>query len=115
MLESYQTSTGTGYTTTVALLAVAFVFSPAILFLSRPFGYKAAALAITCSVLCAGWAWINWSRRLPVRFSSRKRLCATVAIQPRTSSGNEPRWYNLTKTSCARSSAVSGSPVSRWR
>jgi hypothetical protein len=62
MLESYQTSTGTGYTTTVALLAVAFVFSPAILFLSRPFGYGAAAVAVTCSVLCAGWAWINWKK-----------------------------------------------------
>jgi hypothetical protein len=62
MLESYQKSTGTGYTTTVALLAVAFVFSPAVLFISRPFGYGAAALAIACSVFCAGWAWINWKK-----------------------------------------------------
>lgn len=62
MLESYQKSTGTGYTTTVALLAVAFVFSPAVLFISRPFGYGAASLALACSVLCAGWAWVNWKK-----------------------------------------------------
>jgi len=62
MLESYQKSTGTGYTTTVALLAVAFVFSPAVLFISRPFGYGAVALAIACSGVCAGWAWVNWKK-----------------------------------------------------
>ena len=62
MLESYQKSTGTGYTTTVALLAVAFIFSPAVLFISRPFGLGAAALAVACSVLCAGWAWVNWKK-----------------------------------------------------
>ena len=62
MLESYQKSTGTGYTTTVALLAVAFIFSPAVLFISRPFGYGAVALAVACSALCAGWAWFNWKK-----------------------------------------------------
>ena len=62
MLESYQKSTGTGYTTTVALLAAAFIFSPAVLFISRPFGYGALSLAIACSALCAGWAWINWKK-----------------------------------------------------
>lgn len=62
MLESYQKSTGTGYTTTVALLAVAFVFSPAVLFISRPFGYGAVVLAVACSAGCAGWAWIHWKK-----------------------------------------------------
>jgi hypothetical protein len=62
MLESYQKSTGTGYTTTITLLAVAFVFSPAVLFISRPIGYVSASLAVACSVLCAGWAWINWKK-----------------------------------------------------
>ncbi|MBZ5674477.1 MAG: hypothetical protein LAP61_09550 [Acidobacteriia bacterium] len=62
MLESYQKSTGTGYTPTVALLAVAFVFSPALLFISRPFGYGAVTLAAACSTVCAGWAWINWKK-----------------------------------------------------
>jgi len=62
MLESYQKSTGTGYTMTIALLAVAFIFSPVVLFFSRPIGYVSASLAIACSVLCAGWAWIHWKR-----------------------------------------------------
>jgi hypothetical protein len=62
MLESYQKSTGTGYTPTVALLTVAFVFSPAVLFISRPFGYGAISLAIACSTLCAGWAFFSWKK-----------------------------------------------------
>ena len=62
MLESYQKSTGTGYTTTVALLAVAFIFSPAILFIFWPVGYAASFLAIACSMVCAGWAWFNWKK-----------------------------------------------------
>ena len=72
MLESYQKSTGTGYTTTVALLAVAFVFSPAVLFMSRPFGYVGASLAIACSVFCAGWAWINWKKSSELSMPSIK-------------------------------------------
>jgi hypothetical protein len=62
MFESNQKSTGIGYTKTVALLAVAFIFSPAILFLSRPFGYGLASLAVACSTLCAVWAWVNWKK-----------------------------------------------------
>lgn len=62
MFESHQKSTGTGYTSTVALLAVAFIFSPAVLFISRPIGYVSASLAIVCSMVTAGWAWINWKR-----------------------------------------------------
>jgi hypothetical protein len=62
MFESNQKSTGTGYTTTVALLAMAFIFSPALLFISRPFGYGAVSAALACSALCAGWAWVNWKK-----------------------------------------------------
>jgi len=62
MFDSNQKPTGTGYTSTVALLAVAFVFSPVVLFISRPVGYVTASLAIACSVLCAGWAWVNWKK-----------------------------------------------------
>jgi len=61
MFES-QKPTGTGYTTTVALLAVAFIFSPAVLFMSRPFGYGFASLALACSALCTGLAWMNWKK-----------------------------------------------------
>lgn len=62
MSNSQQKYTGTRYTTTVALLIVAFVFSPAVLTLSRPFGSVAISLAIACSALCLGFAWINWTR-----------------------------------------------------
>ena len=65
MFDSSQRSTGTGYTTTVALLAVAFIFSPAVLFLSRPFGYGLASLAVACSALCMALAWVNWKRSSP--------------------------------------------------
>ena len=62
MFDSNQKSTGTGYTTTVALLAVAFIFGPAVLFLSRPFGYVLASSVFACSAFCVAWAWVNWKR-----------------------------------------------------
>jgi hypothetical protein len=62
MFDSHQKSTGTQYTMTVALLAVAFIFSPAALFISRPVGYGSAALAIVCSALCVAWARVNWKK-----------------------------------------------------
>lgn len=57
-----QKSTGTGYTTTIALLAVAFIFSPAVLIASRPLGYVSVSLAAGCSVICASLAWINFKK-----------------------------------------------------
>jgi hypothetical protein len=63
MFDSYQQkSTGTRYTTMIALLSVAFIFSPAVLFVSRPVGYVSVALAIACSALCVTLAWVNWKR-----------------------------------------------------
>jgi hypothetical protein len=62
MLQESEKSTGTGYTTTVAFLLVAFVFSPAVLIVSRPLGYVSVSLAIACSVLCTLLAWVNWKR-----------------------------------------------------
>jgi len=67
MFDSYpydpqQKSTGTGYTFTVALLSVAFVFSPALLVISRPFGHAALALSIMCSVACVTLAWFTWKK-----------------------------------------------------
>jgi hypothetical protein len=57
-----QKSTGGGYTTTVAYLAVALIFSPAMLVLSRPVGYVAISFAIACSALCVALAWVNWRK-----------------------------------------------------
>jgi len=62
MFESHAKSTGTQYTLTVALLALAFVFSPALLVLSNRFGYLSISLAVACSVLCVILAWVNWTR-----------------------------------------------------
>ena len=62
MFDSHQKSTGTQYTTTVALLIMALIFSPAVLIMSRPFGYLSLSLAISCSALCVMLAWVNWKR-----------------------------------------------------
>ena len=69
-----QKSTGTRYTTTVALLTVAFIFSPAVLFVSRPVGYVSVALAIAFSALCVTLAWVNWKR-------SSQLFIPSIAIQ----------------------------------
>ena len=62
MFQAQQKSTGTSYTTTVALLAVAFIFVPTVLFVSRPFGYMFLCLAIGCSALCVILAWRLWRK-----------------------------------------------------
>jgi len=54
MFDTQQKFTGTGYTTTVAFLVVAFIFTPAPLMLSGHFGYVSVSLAIACSTLCLG-------------------------------------------------------------
>ena len=62
MFDASKKSTGTGYTTTVAFLVVAFVFIPAVLVVSRPFGYLSVSLAIVCSTLCVALAWVTWRK-----------------------------------------------------
>ncbi len=62
MFDASQKPTGTEYTTTVALVAVAFVFCPAVLAVSYPFGYVSLSLAVGCSGACAALAWICWRR-----------------------------------------------------
>lgn len=74
MFDSYQKSTETSYTTMVALLTVAFIFSPAVLVFLRPVGYVSLSLAIACSVLCVTLAWINWKK-------SSQLSAPSIAIQ----------------------------------
>jgi hypothetical protein len=62
MFDSDQKSTGTGYTTTVALFIMGFIFCPAVLIVSRPVGYVSLSLAIACSALCLTLAWVNWKK-----------------------------------------------------
>ena len=68
MFDSQQKTTGTQYTTTVALLLVACVFSPAVLAVTRPIGYVSLSFATACSALCLLLAWLNWktSSRLTI-------------------------------------------------
>ena len=62
MLEFRQKTTGTQYTTTVALLIMAFIFCPAVLAASRSAGYVSLSLAIAFSALCATLAWLHWTK-----------------------------------------------------
>jgi predicted membrane channel-forming protein YqfA (hemolysin III family) len=62
MFDANRKSAGAGYTTTVAFLVAAFIFSPAMLVVSRPPGYVSASLALACGVLCVALAWVNWRK-----------------------------------------------------
>jgi len=70
MFQAPEKSTGTRYTTTFAFLVVAFVFSPAVLIISRPLGVVSVSLAIACSVVCILLAWVNWKRSSQVSIPS---------------------------------------------
>jgi len=62
MLKAHQKNTGTSYTITVALLAVAFIFIPAVLVVSRPFGNLFLCFAVGGSALCVILAWRLWKK-----------------------------------------------------
>ena len=72
-----QKSTGAG-TMTIAYLLIAFIFSPAVLVVSRPVGYIGISLAIACSALCLALAWVNWrkSSQLSTHSNGPKRAAA---------------------------------------
>lgn len=59
-----QKSTASGYTTIVAYLVGAFIFSPAILAVWRPVGYTAISVAVACSALCLTLAWATWRKAI---------------------------------------------------
>jgi hypothetical protein len=52
---------GRQYTTTIAWLAVAVVFIPAMIFAVRP-GYVTLSLAFIGSVICLVMAWVSWKK-----------------------------------------------------
>jgi hypothetical protein len=60
MLESYPKTFHDRYTATVALLLMAFIASPVLLFVSRPAGYAAVWGSLAFSILCSGVAWTQW-------------------------------------------------------
>jgi len=70
MSVANERSTGTSYTATAALLIPAFIFIPAALIVSRPFGDAALAAAIACSLISVGLARMNWMKFSPFSVSS---------------------------------------------
>ena len=62
MFDKQQKSIGTGYTTTVTFLVLAFIFIPAALMFSGHYGYVSVSLAVAGSALCVGLAWMNWKK-----------------------------------------------------
>ena len=77
MTDSSQMSTGTRYTMTVALLLVAFVVCPVVLFASRPMGYLSVSSAMLASLLFMTLAWVN-SRK-----NAELTIPSIVPISPR--------------------------------
>jgi hypothetical protein len=62
MFNSQLKTTGRDYSLTIALLATAVVFIPALLLASRPFGSVSLAIAAAGSVLCLVLARVTWMR-----------------------------------------------------
>ena len=62
MLNTWEKSTGTEYTTPVALLSVALLFVPLVMFVSSPFGNGFGFLAACTSLLCLVLSWTAWKR-----------------------------------------------------
>ena len=67
MIDYRQKFADTQYASTVALLVLALVFSPAVLVMSQPFGSVSVSLAAAFSALCIVLAWFAWAKgsRLP--------------------------------------------------
>lgn len=70
MLVSSDKPTGTTYTPTATLLIIAFVFIPAALIVSRPFGVVSLSAAVACSAICAGLARMSWTKFSRLSISS---------------------------------------------
>lgn len=75
MIDYRQKFADTQYASTVSLLILALVFSPAVLVLSRPFGGASVSFAAVFSALCIASAWFAWTRD-----SRRPRM--SVVTQP---------------------------------
>lgn len=62
MTDSRRIYTGADYTPTIALVAFAFIFSPALLILSGPVTVLLVAVGSAFSALCLALAWVSWTR-----------------------------------------------------
>ena len=86
MFDPHQRSTGTQYTLTVAMLALAFLFSPAVRIVSGPGEYASVSLALACSALCVSLALVNWKKYSELTIPSLATQCAS---QPDNSTGRD--------------------------
>lgn len=62
MFDAHLKSTGRDYSMTIALLAAAVVFVPAVLLAFGSASNVALTLAGVCSCVCVLLAWVNWKR-----------------------------------------------------
>lgn len=70
MFDSFQQSAGREYTTTVALLAVAFIFIPALVAISQPLSVLSIWAAIVGFTICVALAVIRWKSSAKVSIPS---------------------------------------------
>ena len=70
MFDSFQQSAGREYTSTVALLAVAFIFIPALVAISQPLSILSTWAAIVGFTICVALAVIRWKRSAQVSIPS---------------------------------------------
>lgn len=78
MFDPQTKDTGTRFTTTVALLTMAFVFIPAVLIISGRFGDVAIALTAAGSAACIFLAWVSWTKYSQLTIPSIETPAAKV-------------------------------------
>jgi undecaprenyl pyrophosphate phosphatase UppP len=61
VFDSVQRTTGREYTRTVAWLAIAIIFIPAVFLGVRPH-YISLSVAFVCIAICVTMAWISWKK-----------------------------------------------------
>ncbi|HTR35122.1 MAG TPA: hypothetical protein VMH80_04430 [Bryobacteraceae bacterium] len=61
MFDTYQKSTGREYTATVAWLAIAVIFIPAVVLAVHP-RFLSLLLALVGSLGCVIMSWVSWTR-----------------------------------------------------
>jgi hypothetical protein len=73
MFDAYQKSTGREYTATIAWLAIAVIFIPAVVLAVHP-RYLSLIVAFIGSMGCVVMSWVSWTR-------SSKLTIPTLAVQ----------------------------------
>ena len=68
VFDSNRKSTGTDYTATFALLAMALIFSPVALIMTG--GYVSFSTAATISIVCLALAWFRWKNHSQLSIST---------------------------------------------